>query len=42
MIDKFSKLHAWIVISILICGSNLVANGSSSEKPQKGTGEVAE
>lgn len=36
MIDKFSKLHTWIVISILIYGSSLAASGSSSEKPEKG------
>lgn len=36
MTDKFSKLHAWIVICILICGNGLAANGSSSEKPERG------
>ena len=36
MTDIYSQLHAWIVICILICGSALAANGSSSEKPEKG------
>ena len=36
MTDRFSKLSAWIVICILVCGSGLAAYGSSSANIDKG------
>ena len=36
MTDNFLKLHFWIAICILICGSGLTAYGSSSGKPEVG------
>ncbi len=41
MTDTFSKLHAWIVICALICGSGLAANTSSAENPEKGLVSVS-
>ncbi len=36
MTEKLLKLHFWIAICILICGSGIAAYGSSSEKPERG------